>query len=38
MNQVMPAALRGETSLDDLIGQLNDRMNEEIDRGKDLVE
>jgi multiple sugar transport system substrate-binding protein len=38
MNQLMPDAMRGKTDLDDLVGELNDRMNEEMDRGKDLVQ
>ncbi|MDT0346816.1 extracellular solute-binding protein [Streptomyces litchfieldiae] len=36
-NQVMPAAMRGDMSLDAAIGRLNDDMNHQMDLGKELV-
>jgi multiple sugar transport system substrate-binding protein len=37
MNQVMPPAMRGEMSLDDCVRELNERMNHQMDLGKELV-
>jgi multiple sugar transport system substrate-binding protein len=37
LNQVMPPAMRGEMPLDDLVRELNERMNQPMDRGKELV-
>jgi multiple sugar transport system substrate-binding protein len=37
LNQVMPAAMRGEMPLDELVRELNERANYQMDLGKELV-
>jgi multiple sugar transport system substrate-binding protein len=37
LNQVMPAAMRGEMPLDELVRELNQRANDQMDLGKELV-
>ncbi|MEO3752413.1 sugar ABC transporter substrate-binding protein [Streptomyces sp. B6B3] len=37
LNQLLPAAMRGERAVDDLVRELNERMNHQMDLGKELV-